>query len=322
MYKVIMVPSEGSEIERAAIGVAVRIARRFEAEFRLVRVEPTPLAIESFFGSGDYSSPSEVVAESRLARLRGLEKLGAECRAGGDVRVITALEEGPVAPTLAEYASRFDVDLIVMPSHTRGGIRRLALGSVSDYLIRRAHVPVLVVKPVLDPIDSDPNRTFGRILVPLDGSELAEQILPHVADVASRLKATVNLLQVLTPASYSQEEIMQAGLPWWDADIARATGYLADVARALGAKGLSVSMDVVLSDNVGTAILDYCPRVNADLIAIATNGSGGLGRFVFGSVADEITRQSKTSLLVLRPAGVPAPSRHLEEQRGNRCASA
>jgi nucleotide-binding universal stress UspA family protein len=303
-----MVPTEGSDLERPAINMAVRLAQRFEAELRLVRVEASEILAASMLGAADSFTIAGAVDDSRLARLRYLEALGSECRELGGIRVVTALEEGAVGPTLKQYAERFNVDLIVMPSHARGGVSRLTLGSVADYLIRRADVPVLVVKTGLYSATTDPMRTFTRIVVPLDGSELAEQILPHVVDVASRLHSTVNLLTVLTPQTYSQTEIMQPGLPWWDDDIKAANSYLDGAAHYLTARGLSVSKDVVLSESIATAILDYADRANADLIAIATSGSGGVGRFIFGSVADEITRKSQTSLLVFHPAPVTAVS--------------
>jgi nucleotide-binding universal stress UspA family protein len=106
---------------------------------------------------------------------------------------------------------------------------------------------------------------------------------------------------VLTPISYSQKEIMQPGLPWWDTDIAAADAYLARAASYLTNEGLAVSKDVVLSDDIATAILDYSARMRADIIALATSGTGGMSRFVFGTVADEVTRKSTTSLLVFHP---------------------
>jgi nucleotide-binding universal stress UspA family protein len=111
----------------------------------------------------------------------------------------------------------------------------------------------------------------------------------------------VSLLHVLTPLTYSQKEIMQPGLPWWDTDIAIADEYLTRAASYLTESGLPVSKDVVLSEDIPSAILDYASRSRADLIAIASSGAGGIGRFVFGSVADEVTRKSQTSLLVFHP---------------------
>ena len=301
MFKVIMAPTEGSDSERTAISVAVKLAQRFDADLRLVRVETTPLVIETI-AQTPMLVTEQTLMDERLASLHKLETLGTECRALGEIRVITALEDGPVAPTLRDYAKKFNVDLIVMSSHSRGGVKRIALGSATDYLIRHTNIPVVVVRPPpASFLGATPEQMFNRIVVPLDGSALAEQILPEVATLASRLNSTVSLLQVLTPLTYSQKEIMQPGLPWWDADIATADAYLTRAASYLTEAGLTVSQDVVLSDDIATAILDYSARTRADLIALATSGSGGVSRFVLGTVADEVTRKSTSSLLVFHP---------------------
>jgi nucleotide-binding universal stress UspA family protein len=301
MYKVIMAPTEGSDSEKVAISVAVKLAHRFEADLRLVRVNSEPLVVETI-AQTPVLPTEQMLWEERVAHLRKLEALGSECRALGEVRVMTALEDGPVGPTLRDYALKFNVDLIVMSSHARGGMKRIALGSVTDYLIRRTNIPVLVVRPPISFIGVGlQQQPVSRIVVPLDGSKLAEQILPDVAALALRLGSTVSLLHVLTPISYSQKEIMQPGLPWWDADIAAADAYLARAASYLTNEGLAVSKDVVLSDDIATAVLDYSARMRADIIALATSGIGGMSRFVFGTVADEVTRKSTTSLLVFHP---------------------
>jgi nucleotide-binding universal stress UspA family protein len=301
MYKVIMAPTEGSDTERTALSVAVKLAQRFDAELRLVRVESAPLVIETVVRPPVLQITEQTLRDERLARLRKLEALGTECRVLGEIRVITALEDGPIAPSLRDYAKKFNVDLIVMSSHSRGGVRRITLGSVTDYLIRNTNIPVLVVKQSASFMGATLEETVPRIVVPLDGSDLAEKILPEVAALALRLNATVSLLHVLTPVTYSQKEIMQPGLPWWDTDIAIADSYLARAASYLTEEGLTVGKDVVLSDDVATAILDYSIRTRADIIAIATSGSGGMSRFVFGTVADEVTRKAPASLFVFHP---------------------
>ena len=259
MYKVIMAPTEGSDSEKVAISVAVKLAHRFEADLRLVRVKSEPLVVETI-AQMPVAQTEQLMHEERLAHLRQLEALASECRALGEPRVTTALEDGAVGPTLRDYALKFNVDLIVMSSHARGGLKRIALGSVTDYLIRRTNIPVLVVRPPISFFGAGLRpEPVSRIVVPLDGSELAEQILPNVAALALRLGSTVSLLHVLTPISYSQKEIVQAGLPWWDADIAAADAYLARASRYLTEEGVAVSKDVVLSDDIATAILDYRP---------------------------------------------------------------
>ena len=301
MYKVIMAPTEGSDSERAAISIATKLAQRFEAQLRLVRVLSAPIVSETVPTTPVLELTEDTLREERLARLRKLESLGTEIRALGDVPVITALEDGPVAPTLRDYANKFNVDLIVMSSHSRGGFKRVKLGSVTDYLIRRTNIPVLVVRQPASLIGATREETVSRIVVPLDGSALAQEILPHVATLALQLNATVILLRVLTPTTYAQKQIIQLGLPWWDEDIAEAEAYLADAARSLIDQGVTVTKELLLSANVTNAILDFATRTQADLLAIATRGSGGMTRFVFGTVADELTRTSPISLLVFHP---------------------
>ena len=104
MYKVIMAPTEGSDSERAATAVAVKLTQRFDAELHLVRVEAAPLVSET-----DAQTPEpmteRVLLDERRASLRKLEALGTDCSALGDIRVITALDNGPVAPTLRDRKS-------------------------------------------------------------------------------------------------------------------------------------------------------------------------------------------------------------------------
>jgi len=296
-----MAPSAGSEFERSAISVAVKLAQRFEADLRLVRVDPAPAMADSIPAIQLLASTQQLLLEVRLARLRKLEALGTQCRELSGIRVMTALEEGPVGPALQDYAEKFHVDLIVMSSTCRGGLRRMALGSITDYLIRHTNIPVLVVKPPVSFIGPTLTETFSRIVVPLDGSPLAEEVLPEVAVLAKQLNASVSLLRVLTADTYSQKQVMQRGLPWWDIAVAAANAYLTRTANYLAHLGVASTLDVVLSDDVARAILDYGKRTAANLIAIATSGAGGMSRFVFGTVADEVARRSETSVLVFHP---------------------
>lgn len=317
MYKVIMAPTEGSESERAAIFVALELAQRFDADLRLVRVDATRVIVEPVPHAPMLAVNEETVRQERLARLRRLEALGAECRSLGASGVMVALEEGATGPTLRDYAKKFSVDLIVMSSHARSGVKRITLGSVTDYLIRHTNIPVLVVKSTASFIGAIPEQSFSRIVVPLDGSALSEQILPEAASLASRLNSTISLLRVLTPVTYSQQQMLQPGLPWWDIDIAVADACLARAESYLMREGLKITKDVVLSDDVATAILDYSDRTNADLVAIATSGSGGVSRFVLGTVADEVTRKAQRSVLVFHPkqrGAVVAAGEHSAEE--------
>jgi nucleotide-binding universal stress UspA family protein len=316
MYKNIMAPVDLSPMENPAISVATRLARQFDATVHLVRVVAPPVIIEPNPQMKAFEITEQALAEEHEASRKKLETLGAELEKEAGVRVQTTLKDGRVTQTLRDYAAEIGADVIVMTSHSRGGLKRLNLGSVTDYLIRNTHIPVLVVKPDV-PLFDEAAGVTARIVVPLDGSEMAQEILPQVVALASALKATVTLLQVLTPQTYSQKRILQPGLPWWDADIAAADAYLSGQAEFIATSGVTVTTDVTLNTDVPAAILDYAIRNKASCLAVATNGVGGLRRFVFGTVADELTRKSPISLLVFHP-GVESAT---DTVRGNSAAA-
>ena len=150
---------------------------------------------------------------------------------------------------------------------------------------------------------------FEKTLVCLDGSELAEQILPYAAEEALRFQGRLVLLQVVPePVAYSPAIPGTASVPLQtDAMLAEARkalnearDYLQKIAGPLRRKGIRVEAVSVLG-RAGEAILDYAVRNNVDLITIATHGRSGLRRGVFGSVADYILRESGLPLLVIRP---------------------
>jgi nucleotide-binding universal stress UspA family protein len=299
MYKNIMVPTDGSGFDRDAILVALRVAERCHAKIRLVRV----LTTGAYFGLA--ASEGAIISEETIrieteAALSELHALAAECRNMSSTPISTDLEHGPIADMLAAYARRNNVDLIVISSHGRRGVARLALGSVTDLLIRQTTIPVLVVKPKASYLSPEASKEFHSIVVPLDGSGLAEQILSRVVPLAKVEEAEITLLQVLAP-----EETSQTGeaptAPWWEKKVAAARAYLSRRAKEVRAQGVSARIDVVIGDKIPDAITDYARRERADLIAIATHGRGGLARVLRGSVADGVTKWAMSSILVFHP---------------------
>lgn len=303
MYRMIMVPTDGSGFDREVIRVALRLAEHTNAKLRLVRVHCTG----AFFGMASSHEAAivavKVLDQERDRILNELQDLAAECRQTSDAEIEATLEDGPVPDALHAYAKKNKVDLIVMSSHGRGGLARLSLGSVTDMLIRRTTIPVLIVRPHPGYVDSEAPHAFNRIIVALDGSSAAEQILPAVVALAKVEGSEVTLLRVVVPRTSSQKAVANECTPWWDKDVAAAEAYLFRMAARLREDGLRTTTDVVISENVAQSIADYAARESADLVAIATHGRGGLSRALAGSVADAVTRTSHTSLLALRPAG-------------------
>lgn len=149
---------------------------------------------------------------------------------------------------------------------------------------------------------------YARILIPLDGSEVAEAILPFVEKIAGPLDAEIVLLQVVTPLS-AAEMLASAGVVAPDTLLLRqleARQYLAKVEQRLTAKGLRVRSG--LRSGVPAAeIVSAATASRADLIAMTTHGRSGLGRVLFGSVAEAVLRTAPGPVLMIRmPAIVDA----------------
>ncbi len=304
MYRTIMVPTDGSGFDREAIRVALRIAEQSEAKIKLVRV----LSTGSLFGVAAASEgtaiAAEVVRSERDKALSELYALAAECRNTSTAEISVDLHAGPVADVLEGYAQRHDIDLIVISTHARSGISRLSLGSVTDSLIRHTSIPVLVVKPATSYLNPQAGEAFRRVVVPLDGSTLAEEILPRILGLAKLEDAELILLHVLAAQSLSQKQIGDLNPAWWEKDISLAQDYLVRMARKVRRNGVPVRTDIVINENVANAIGDFARHEKADLIAIATHGRGGVARMLRGSVADAVMHSGRTSMLVFKPEKV------------------
>ncbi|HEY8852636.1 MAG TPA: universal stress protein [Gemmatimonadaceae bacterium] len=300
MYRKLMVPTDGSGFDRKAILVALRIAERCKAKVVLVRVLTTRAYLETGT-SGDRTASVKGADGEYRAALSELDRLAVECGNISSAQVSTALEEGPAADVLERYARRNEIDLIVISSHSRHGFARASLGSVADSLIRGTTIPVLVAKPNASYLTPQAAGGFRHIIVPLDGSGLAERILAQVVPLAKAEEAEVTLLHVLGPTDDPCESDDRRGVAWWEKRVAGINAYLTHRAHEIRQQGVAVAIDVVVGEKVADAIIEYGRREDADLIAIATHGRGGLARVARGSVADDVLRSAMCSVLVFHP---------------------
>lgn len=143
---------------------------------------------------------------------------------------------------------------------------------------------------------------YQKILVPLDGSPLAEQVLPYVEGVAKCMNSELILLRVPVEPFYDNfvAEPAANALTARDSHTG-AVGYLENVALPLRLNGFKVSVVVERGDVTYQTILDIAKLRGADLIAMSTHGRGGLARLVLGSVADEVLRRSPVPVLLINP---------------------
>jgi nucleotide-binding universal stress UspA family protein len=141
---------------------------------------------------------------------------------------------------------------------------------------------------------------YKRTLVTLDGSPVAEAILPFITEIAGPLDMEVVLLRVVLPiAPQIVEGTRHVVLEDVEGRLAEAREYLAPLAAALSARGVRVRTEVRRGDPV-SEIAEAAAEVGADLIAMTTHGRSGLGRLLFGSVAEAVLRQSDIPVFLMR----------------------
>ena len=316
MIQTILVPVDGSSFSEQAIPVALGIAQRTGATLELTLVHDS-YADAAAVGLGiagppPYQLPANATLEdARAERAEYLAILTHRVRSESRTYVRSEMVEGRIVDVLAEHARR-RADLVVMSTHARGGLSRLWLGSVADSLIREVSVPVMLVKPNDGDtsIDTSGVHRFRSVVVALDGSSLAETVLEPMLAVLGRDRSQVlcTLVQVQSPIPSAPATTLHAASfpPTPELTGPHSTGdkYLEEVTQRLRVLGLEVKPRTVLHEQTGRAILEIADEVNADLIALATHGRGGLRRFLIGSVADEVLRGAETTVLVYRPPGV------------------
>jgi len=147
---------------------------------------------------------------------------------------------------------------------------------------------------------------YKRILVPLDSSGLAECVLPHVEAIAAGCGvAEVVVVSVVESAYYFADDGGAGTVDVVKLQQLREENtvkYLEDVAKRLQAKKLNVKT-AVLKGGAADAIVDYAKKNGVDLIAMATHGRSGVGRWVWGSTAEKVLRSTPTPILMIRPEG-------------------
>ena len=139
---------------------------------------------------------------------------------------------------------------------------------------------------------------YEKILVTLDQSDLAERALPHAVNIARAFESTVHLVSVV--AVVDGEATGEVGVSVdWQARVDRARDYMGGIRRRILGEGVEAEWDVCRGD-VAEEILRYSQQQECDLIVMCTHGRSGLGRWVYGSVADRILRHAEAPVLLVR----------------------
>jgi nucleotide-binding universal stress UspA family protein len=142
---------------------------------------------------------------------------------------------------------------------------------------------------------------YKKILVALDGSTVAEEVLPYVEDISGKMGSEIVLIRVAEPpmAIEDQVRVITTVDQEMESILAENNQYLSRVAFRFKSKGVETQTMVKFGDPA-EQIVDYAAEIGADLIAMCTHGRSGIARWVYGSVADRVLRASSVPVLLIR----------------------
>ena len=314
MYEKILVPLDGSPFAENALPHALGLARHTGAVLHIVLVHHIQLPMEPAW-AGPTDDYARSMYESEVLYLQDVRK---RLERWSFAKLVMHHASGAPAHTIPRLAAELNVDIVIMSTHGRGGVQRAWLGSVADAVVRRARVPVLLVRPSpeatrprLEPVSAH------RVLVALDGSRVAEAALAAATELAYAEDATCTILRVVVPPMFISSYPPETGrlnAEQIESASETAEGYM----RALETRVPGVDgAEVVVHAQPAEMILKYAEAHEADLIALGSRGMGRIARLFIGSVADKVVRGAHVPVLVS-----PTPTRRLRQQRRAAAAAA
>ncbi|MFC1463642.1 MAG: universal stress protein [Candidatus Brachytrichaceae bacterium NZ_4S206] len=274
MYRKILVPLDGSKQAECVLDIAGELARRAGAQLDLVHVS-TALEAQSLA----HDTYLERLAQQMAERWR----IQTTATIVDDERFEPKLD---VASALFQFACDSRADLVVMARLGRGSLVRMWLSSVSERIIRWCPVPVLLWRYTGSAPEPETLSAVRRIVVPLDGSRVAEEVLDHAIDMQRLLDAVLHLVRVIAPSG-------EAAGP--------ARDYLDAIAAALSSRGVRVQTQLIEAESISQAILAHAAQAPGAMIAMSTHGYTGIARMLLGSVAAGVLDNATVPVMLFRP---------------------
>lgn len=273
--KKILVPTDFSQTSENALRVAADLARKFDSKIFLLHMLELPMdLINPVMGTRTNDLP-EVLFFTKRAEQRLKQLIEQDFLEGVSIRPILQLHH--TLDGIMETRQRENCDLIVMGSQGASGLQEMFIGSNTEKVVRRSHVPVLVIK---EPIPEFKTQTmvFG-----IDFTDKSREVLSQVILFAETLGAKLHLVYVHTGSEEDMRDVKNK--------------------HATFLKGLNredLSCEVYPASSVEEGILEYADTINADLVGMATHGRKGLSHFFNGSISEDIANHAKRPVVTFR----------------------
>jgi nucleotide-binding universal stress UspA family protein len=290
----LLVPLDGSETAEQVLPHARALARILKVPVELVTViEIGPYVSTKKARYLDHLIDTAVGnSEAYLKRV---------ARTFGSGGVKCTVEKGNAKEVIITKAAADRGTLVAMGTHGSSGLNRWLLGSVTERVARAASNPVLVVRAIEDAV-AEGEAVPASIIASLDGSELAESVLPVVVELAKAFNLKVTLLRsyslkdaILRFEDYTPDlDELKGELRW------EAMSYLDEKVRQLKSEGLADVSPFVAEGDAAEIIIDSAKASPNSWVAVCTHGRSGIERWVLGSVTEKVLRHSNNPVLVIR----------------------
>ncbi|HWP58617.1 MAG TPA: universal stress protein [Candidatus Acidoferrales bacterium] len=300
MYTKIIVPLDGSALAEAVLPHVRTLARQLELPITLLQVID-PEVVSSY--SKDFHQYGTIMAAMKLSSGDYLRKTASLL--GEPPKVDSLIEVGAPADTIVRVAAQDERALIAMATHGLSGLQRWIMGSVANKVLRAASNHLFLIRPRREdwkaPTQEEP---LTKIIVPLDGSKLAEKVLPHAVEWAQKMSAEIVLVRVYTlplSAYWAREEEGAPNIAELEGRLrAETRDYLDAKVEELKAKSVRKVSSVLLEGLAAARIVDFARETPGSLIAMCTHGRSGMKRWVLGSVTERVVQASGNPVLVIR----------------------
>jgi nucleotide-binding universal stress UspA family protein len=297
MYTRLLIPLDGSKNAEQVLPYGRFLAKQLAIPVELLGIiDPLPLA--DFAEVWERSNfDNMILEETRITT----EYLQATARSFGSAKVKWTVEKGAPAEVIIENAAAEPKTLIVMATHGRSGVQRWLLGSVADKVLHGTSNHLFLVR-ASGAGETEGEAVLKTVVVPLDGSALAENAFSAVEEVAAKLELEVVLIRAyaLPPAAaadeygtYTQQAVAQLET--------EAREYLSEKAQELKSKGISHVATAAELGYGAEEIIALARRTPDNFIAMCTHGRSGLRRWLLGSVTERVVRHSGDPVLIVAP---------------------
>jgi nucleotide-binding universal stress UspA family protein len=298
MYTRVLLPLDGSKIAEQVLPYSRFLAKALKVPVELLEViDLDALRILANPNQGRYV---DTLLKERMETSKTYLQAVAQSFQG--TQVTCSVEQGIAEDVVIEHAASDKDTLIVMATHGRSGMQRWVLGSVADKVLHGSTNHMFLIRA------SDQGKIAGEaalktVIVPLDGSRLAETVLPYVVDLAKKMGLEVVLMRAYAlPPSVAGEDYGFYSAGFLDQIEVEAQDYLAEKVKEIKGKGLE-NVSSVLNVGYGAEEIITLARKTADnFVAMCTHGRSGIKRWVLGSVTERVVRHSGDPVLIIRAA--------------------